>query len=337
MQHDQAISPQVAYLITNVLSDDRARIGAFGEDSVLNLTRPAAAKTGTTTDFRDNWTVGYTPDIAVGVWAGNANNDPMYKISGITGAAPIWHDFMEEALRGKPVREFQRPDGIIDVEVCETSGLLVTAECPRRRTEVFIAGTEPHEQDNTYLPVQLDSATGLLWTDGCKGQPVKQVYRLFPSEAQDWALKQGFPEPPDHNCLGQPVAGKVVTGSRQRAADSGQQGTVSADKSVSPASIVVLTSPAPNSTFELSPQIPAEMQQVEVSARVGVLQENQTVVQVLLLVDGQTIGAFDAAPYRALWQITSGEHHVQAIAVLANGQRINGDTLTFRVADTQAP
>ncbi|MFQ5596296.1 MAG: transglycosylase domain-containing protein, partial [Anaerolineae bacterium] len=103
-QHTQAISPQVAYLITNILSDDESRLPAFGENSVLKLSRPAAAKTGTTSDWRDNWTIGYTPDLAVGVWVGNADNTPMRFISGITGAGPIWHDFMEEALRGKPAR-----------------------------------------------------------------------------------------------------------------------------------------------------------------------------------------------------------------------------------------
>ncbi|MGB8648240.1 MAG: penicillin-binding protein 1C [Anaerolineae bacterium] len=322
----QAVSPQVAYLITNILSDDRARIPAFGEDSVLNLSRPAAAKTGTTTDFRDNWTVGYTPDIAVGVWAGNADNEPMYKITGITGAAPIWHDFMEEALRGKPVRDFVRPSGIVNVEVCETSGLLPTEYCPRQRAEVFIAGTEPRQVDDTYRPVEIDSATGQLWTEGCQGQPVERVYRLFSSEAQDWARVQGFPEPPDHDCLGRAVAGggQPLAVGDQRAA-GGQ----------SPA--VVITSPAPNATYAQSPQIPAAMQQIEISARLGALPENQTVSQVLLLIDGQTLATFGNAPYRALWPLSPGEHHVQAIVVLADGQKVAGETVPFTVVNAPGP
>ena len=101
-QQPQAVSPQVAFLVTDILSDDQARIPAFGESSILQLDRPAAAKTGTTTDFRDNWTVGYTPDLAVGVWVGNADNQPMNAISGITGAGPIWHNFMEAALKDRP-------------------------------------------------------------------------------------------------------------------------------------------------------------------------------------------------------------------------------------------
>ncbi|MER3515348.1 MAG: hypothetical protein C4310_13925, partial [Chloroflexota bacterium] len=71
--------------ITDILSDDDARAPAFGHNSVLNLSHPAAAKTGTTTDWRDNWTIGYTPDLVVGVWVGNADNSPMYDVSGISG------------------------------------------------------------------------------------------------------------------------------------------------------------------------------------------------------------------------------------------------------------
>ena len=74
----------VAYLITDILSDDNARAPAFGEGSVLDIGRPAAAKTGTTTDWRDNWTIGYTPDLVTGVWVGNADNTPMKDVSGIT-------------------------------------------------------------------------------------------------------------------------------------------------------------------------------------------------------------------------------------------------------------
>ncbi|MBI4769196.1 MAG: hypothetical protein HY784_01980 [Chloroflexi bacterium] len=89
------VRPEHAYLISNILSDNNARQPSFGQNNPLNLTFPAAAKTGTTNDFRDNWTVGYTPVLAVGVWVGNADNSPMAEgVSGLTGAAPIWAAFM---------------------------------------------------------------------------------------------------------------------------------------------------------------------------------------------------------------------------------------------------
>lgn len=94
----QAIDPATAFLISDILSDNEARTAAFGPASPLLLSRPAAVKTGTTTDWRDNWTIGYTRYLVTGVWAGNSDGHPMRNTSGITGAAPIWHDFMEAII-----------------------------------------------------------------------------------------------------------------------------------------------------------------------------------------------------------------------------------------------
>jgi penicillin-binding protein 1C len=94
----QAISPGSAFLITDILSDNTARAATFGVNSPLRLSRPAAAKTGTTTSYRDNWTVGYTRYLLAGVWVGNSSGEPMRNTTGVTGAAPIWHDFMEAVL-----------------------------------------------------------------------------------------------------------------------------------------------------------------------------------------------------------------------------------------------
>ncbi|MFN8491893.1 MAG: transglycosylase domain-containing protein [Caldilineaceae bacterium] len=97
-QPKQVIDPAAAFLITDILSDNQARTPAFGPESPLKLTQPAAAKTGTTSDFRDNWTLGYTRYLVAGVWAGNSDGHPMRNVSGITGAAPIWHAFMQAVL-----------------------------------------------------------------------------------------------------------------------------------------------------------------------------------------------------------------------------------------------
>ena len=97
-QAQQVIQPETAFLISDILSDNEARTPAFGAQSPLQLSRPAAVKTGTTTDWRDNWTVGYTRYLVAGVWAGNSDGHPMRSTSGVTGAAPLWHDFMELVL-----------------------------------------------------------------------------------------------------------------------------------------------------------------------------------------------------------------------------------------------
>lgn len=94
----QAVSPETAFLVTDMISDNAARAPIFGENSRLKLSRPAAAKTGTTTNFRDNWTVGYTKYLVAGVWAGNNDGRPMRNADGITGAGPIWNKFMEAVL-----------------------------------------------------------------------------------------------------------------------------------------------------------------------------------------------------------------------------------------------
>jgi membrane peptidoglycan carboxypeptidase len=137
-------SPQLAALMTDILSDDSARLPAFGANSLLVLPgRPAAVKTGTTSDWHDNWTIGYTPDLVVGVWVGNADNAPMVDISGITGAAPIWHDVVTAALRGVAPRPFALPPGMVRETVCQDTGLPALPSCRDPMSELFIAGTQP--------------------------------------------------------------------------------------------------------------------------------------------------------------------------------------------------
>jgi len=119
----RALEAKYAAMITNILSDNQARTEEFGANSPLKLSRPAAAKTGTTNDFRDNWTVGYTPSVVTAVWVGNNDHSAMNNVDGITGAAPIWHDYMEFALAGTPIENFQLPTDITGFHVCANGGL----------------------------------------------------------------------------------------------------------------------------------------------------------------------------------------------------------------------
>lgn len=118
------IDSQHAYEMTDVLSDNNARctpqVCEFGQISPLVLDRPAAAKTGTTSDWTDNWTLGYTPQIVTGVWTGNPDHSSMINVTGIVGAAPIWHDFMESAfsLLNLPPEAFAQPPGLIRSAQC---------------------------------------------------------------------------------------------------------------------------------------------------------------------------------------------------------------------------
>ncbi len=145
----QVVDAQSVYLVTSILSDNNARAPSFGTNSVLKTKMPSAVKTGTTNDFRDNLTVGYTPEVVVGVWAGNTDNSAMQGVTGVTGAAPIWREVIEQASDGKPVKDFTRPPGIIEVEICTDGGHIPSAACPadHRRKEVFRADHGPLPAD----------------------------------------------------------------------------------------------------------------------------------------------------------------------------------------------
>ncbi|MBI2911806.1 MAG: transglycosylase domain-containing protein [Chloroflexi bacterium] len=144
----QVVPAPHAYLITNILSDARARLLLFAPNSPLFLAdqRPAAVKTGTTDDWRDTWTIGYTPDLVVGVWVGNADNAPMRPTLSVLTAAPIWKEFMEAALAGTPPSAFEMPPGVVEATICTTSGLLANGRCPSRQ-ELFVEGTQPQQQE----------------------------------------------------------------------------------------------------------------------------------------------------------------------------------------------
>lgn len=161
---EQVAQAEHAYQITHILSDDNARASVFGRGSVLTLpelnNRPVAAKTGTTEDARDGWTMGYTTDLVVGVWAGNTDNRPTRSLDGIAGAGPIWHDFMVAAHQnpefaktllgpdGQAIpKEFPRPPKIKEIQVCAATGKLPISGA-RTVTEVVVDGESPKQRCN---------------------------------------------------------------------------------------------------------------------------------------------------------------------------------------------
>lgn len=151
----RALDPRIAYILTDILDDDVARAPAFGRNNPLDPPFPAAVKTGTTNDFRDNWTIGYTPGVVVGVWVGNTDGHPMQESSGLSGAAPVWRAVIEgiygdPALVGSlyrngepPPTAFERPPGIEEREVCLPRGT-GGSQCSATRPELFIVGAPQH-------------------------------------------------------------------------------------------------------------------------------------------------------------------------------------------------
>lgn len=160
LKPERAVSEGAAYIVTDMLADNEARTPAFGASSPLNIGVPAAVKTGTTNDYRDNWTLGFTPYLVTGVWAGNSDNSAMRNSSGVTGAAPIWSTFMrgvvlDPDLRGavREAREqfgfdfptqFQRPKDVVEANVCKVESLnQLAATCQVFQRELFIKDRLP--------------------------------------------------------------------------------------------------------------------------------------------------------------------------------------------------
>ncbi len=194
------VDPALAYLMVDILSDNNARTPGFGANSVLKKDfedRPIAAKTGTTNNFRDNWTVGFTPQLATTVWVGNNNNEEMKDVTGLSGAAPIWHDVMLYYLKDKPVETWQRPPGLVDVRVDSVSGLLPSENTPGTVNELFLEGTEPTQKDNVHQVFRINRENGKLATVYTPPEKVEErVYEVYPPVAADWVRENGIPQPP---------------------------------------------------------------------------------------------------------------------------------------------
>lgn len=152
---NRVISPEVAFIISHILTDNSARLLTFGQNSFLNTGRDIAVKTGTTDDKRDNWAVGWTPSVLVAAWVGNNDNSPMGEVaSGVTGATPIWRKIMFEVLKTKPNEEFVKPDNVIVLSIDSYAGGLPVDGRPSR-TEYFIKGTEPQGPSSVYVRLRV--------------------------------------------------------------------------------------------------------------------------------------------------------------------------------------
>lgn len=300
----RVLDARVAWLISDMLSDDRARILSFGPDSILNIGRITAVKTGTTNDFHDNWTVGYTPDVVVGVWVGNADNTPMFNVTGVSGAGPIWHMFMRSVLRGVPDKPFPQPEGLVQVEVCALSGLLPSPDCPFRRYEWFIAGTEPQEMDTFYRRVEIDKNTGLLVNETTPpDQVVRQLALALPPPLHPWARAEGL----------------------QLLDDLLRAQTESGDTAVFP---IHLISPDPQTKYRISTAVPVAAQKLPVEAVAAAHMQTIT-----LWLDDAPLATLTDPPYRVWWPLTPGVHTMWAEGVDAGGTAVQSEPITFEVLE----
>lgn len=191
----------LGYLINNILADQAARRRVLGESvtAALDVERPAAVVSGQTADNRDAWTVGYTPQMVVGVRVGRLDASEMtLDPFAAQGAAPVWRAVTQYAHTGIMPADWIRPENITQMQVCERSGLLPNGVCPVR-TEIFIQGRgfEPYETDSYWKEYEVNNQTEQLATintpDGLRS---RRVYFEPPPEVMDWWTANNQPLPP---------------------------------------------------------------------------------------------------------------------------------------------
>jgi 1A family penicillin-binding protein len=159
-QGDQVVDPRAAYMVTDVLRDNNARLITYGPNSLLKTTRPAAVKTGTTDNFRDTWTAGYTPNLVVVAWVGNSDGHPMKEVLSSMSAGKIWREALDASadLLQLPPEDFPRPDGLINTEVCGDGQMrpgvgqcyqeIFPYERAPKQNRVYLPGAAPPPQTN---------------------------------------------------------------------------------------------------------------------------------------------------------------------------------------------
>ncbi len=226
---EQAINPAYAYLMQSILSDKESRVPTFGRNTPISPEYPAGAKTGTTNDFRDNWTMGFTTEIAVGVWVGNTDNSEMINVTGVTGAGPIWRGVMDGAQQWYPAQEFPRPPDIVfDQTVCKDDGAEPSQYCMEHSElhgEIFaIDRPPPKAEEGIYRQLLVDGFTGLIANEQCPDYAEEKFFVVLPNPSQlidirpairdwllntdrgrQWATERGIPldrfeEPPEEAC-----------------------------------------------------------------------------------------------------------------------------------------
>jgi membrane carboxypeptidase/penicillin-binding protein PbpC len=231
----------------------------------------------------------------------------MRTITGLTGAAPVWAQFIRTVLAGQPEQAFKQPPGLVKVEVCAISGLLPSPACPYRRSEWFIQGTQPRTVDTVYQSVTIDSATGRL--ADASTPPERRIPRLvldLPPQAQPWAHAQKLA------LLSDLTAGQdLPTGGPTRPA---------------PQAPLSLVSPADSTIFKIAPGLDANTQRLRLAA-VG----EAGLGTVTFYMDGSPVAALSAPPYETWWQLAPGSHTTWAQAVRANGELVTSAQIHFVV------
>lgn len=266
------VSPDTAFLITDILSDPEARASAFGRGSDLDFPFAVAVKTGTSQAYHDNWTIGYTKDVTVGVWVGNFDRQPLRHSSGVTGAGPIFHAVMLAAARGRESSTSHAihlpPQGLAQVTICTLSGMRANAWCPSRAREWEAAG----------------EAVPCAWHH----QGDEGLLTIYPPEFRAWVAASGARDATH-------VSPKLRS-SEGGAARSGD---------VNPSQALTIANPPADAIYSVDPTLRREFQALPLRA---VTVRPTTVTW---LVNGQPIGTASSETSLA-WPLAVGRHEIEA-------------------------
>ncbi len=296
---ERVFSPEIAYLVTDVLSDERLRIAAFGPANALLLGFPVAVKTGTSSNWRDSWAIGYTSRYTVGVWSGDFEGRSMNHLAGATGAGPLFHNVMSlvvERDHGHSPEAPNPPPGVVAVNVCPLSGLRPSEHCPHHRTVHMLAEDVPTETCTWHEPVLVDVRNGLRAGEHCPEEHTTTlVYERLPPDYATWQAESGEDLAPIAYSPHCPASGPVP-------------------------GAVVITYPRDGEVFLIEPGYDRATQTLELAADAEALIE-----RVSWSVDGRSVGR-SAWPYSTSWRLEPGLHVARASAP---GQR--DDTVSFEV------
>ncbi|MGH7495559.1 MAG: penicillin-binding protein 1C [bacterium] len=291
---ERVFSSEISFLLGDILRDDAARKPAFGEGSVLDLPFPCAVKTGTTKDFRDNWTVGFTSAYTVGVWVGNFDGAAMNKISGVSGAGPIFREIMMILHRDLQPFPVSRPPTLQNVSICTYSGLLPNQFCPNQMTELFLRGTQPAGRCDWHRILAVPRA-GAVAPIAARALQVEPRLALFlPSLYQSWAAAEGIRQPLLLSTVEMP---------------GHFEGAALGDAKTEPVGeFLRITFPDEGDIFKIDPVLRLEFQTLLLECVAA-----EGIPSVTWLVDNVPLATV-AAPFHARWQLRKGEHSVQVKA-----------------------
>ncbi|PID57049.1 penicillin-binding protein 1C [candidate division KSB3 bacterium] len=304
-KREQILSFRTSYLLAHMLADRQAASAAFGENTPLNLPFVTAVKTGTSKDYRDNWTVGFTREYTVGVWVGNFDGSSMRKVSGISGAAPIYRDVMLALYQDYTPPDFlaDLPKGIVQARICPLSGKLVHEDCPHGIDELFLEETVPSEACDMHRAYWVDSRDGLLTREDAPFA-VKTVFIHFPPLYQSWAREMRYPLPPTEPS---PLSAAVDN----------------AEKELPRVRIV---HPNDGDVYAIDPILRREFQSVQLSA---VASAGTSALQ--WYIDGE-LWEQVVAPFHSDWPLVPGTHRIYAEGEI-DGRRIRSPHIAVHVVE----